>query len=921
MAQASSLDQFLRNNKCDDRSSITNTRIPDKNLGIYGGKYCIPEEKIDEFHKLYHKKVFINGELEYLTEKQLDSGMITLDFDFRYDKEIEERQHTDDHIDDLIEMYLEQIKNILIVKPNKRFHIWVFHKDNVNQLEDKTKDGIHILIELGMSKGAQIILRKKILGECSNVLEDLPLKNRYDDVLDSGVTSGTVNWQVFGSRKPGNESYKITNTYKVYYDENEEENIEEIENHSSLDLIKFTSVRRKDLLKFECKEQIKKELQNMTKKKKKSKKKIKLKLNKNALINTAESFMNVSNTEELDAIIKTQLENTKYEDDKVFREMHEFTMLLDQKYYEPYDAWIKVGWALKNTDHRLWWTWIKFSSKGTSFSFNELDTFYKIWFDNTNSTSETKELTKYSIMYWAKDCDPVKYEQIKKNCVEYLLRDAISGETEYDMAIVLEKLYGDVYKCVSIRSKIWYQYINGIWISTECGNTLRRKLSKNIHDMCKTLQNTAYNNLLAIIDEQDDDEEDEEQLKESRKFCKKIAKIALKLKSTAWKTNIMKEASDIFYDKDFINKIDKNPDLICFENGIVDLEKKEFREGRPSDYVSKCTKIPYIEFDETNNEHIKIKKEIEEFMEQLFPHDELREYMWQHLAASLSGRIKNQTFNIYNGGGRNGKSVLAELMEAVLGNYCGHVPITLVTGGRPTIGSLSPEVAALKGVRYAIMQEPSKGMELNEGVMKQLTGGDDLQARALYQDSITFKPQFSLIVCTNNLFKINSTDHGTWRRIRKVDFVSTFVENPSTDARDFEFKVDKNTSKKVPRWAPIMASLLVKKYFETDGNVVDCPMVVQASKEYQQETDYFGLFISEKISKMEGHSFHRSAVKKEFDDWFIDLYSSKPPSGTELYNYLDSKLGKRKSDKKWHGFALSSYLEQYDSNFIPNQII
>ena len=98
-------------------------------------------------------------------------------------------------------------------------------------------------------------------------------------------------------------------------------------------------------------------------------------------------------------------------------------------------------------------------------------------------------------------------------------------------------------------------------------------------------------------------------------------------------------------------------------------------------------------------------------------------------------------------------------------------------------------------------------------------------------------------------------------------------------------------------------------------------MVVQASKEYQQETDYFGLFISEKISKMEGHSFHRSAVKKEFDDWFIDLYSSKPPSGTELYNYLDSKLGKRKSDKKWHGFALSSYLDQYDSNFNPNQII
>ena len=48
-------------------------------------------------------------------------------------------------------------------------------------------------------------------------------------------------------------------------------------------------------------------------------------------------------------------------------------------------------------------------------------------------------------------------------------------------------------------------------------------------------------------------------------------------------------------------------------------------------------------------------------MEQLFPSDqeygiELREYMWEHLASTLLGTIENQTFNIYNGKGSNGKS-------------------------------------------------------------------------------------------------------------------------------------------------------------------------------------------------------------------------------------------------------------------------
>ena len=917
MSKVSSLGQFLKINKCDDRSLVTNTRIPDTCLGIYGGKYNIKD--IDLFCKLYNNHVFIEKEHEYLTEKQLDSGMITLDFDFKYSPDTEERQHTEDHINDIIEMYLENIKKILNFEKNKKFHIWVFQKDNVNQLEDKTKDGIHILIELEMEQRAQILLRKKILEECSNVLEDLPLINTYDDILDIGVSSGTVNWQVYGSRKPGHEPYKITNTYSVYVDDDNDDIIQEIENTNHLDLIKLTSVRRKDLLKFNYNDNIKDELATITKKKKQKNKKRKIKIGKKNSVTTNEYYTNITNIEELDLKIKNLLNENKFEDDKVFREIHEFTMLLDKRYYDPYDKWLRVGWALRNTDPRLWWTWLKFSSKSDNFSFDNIDDFYDTWVNGKDMGNS--ELTKYSIMYWAKECNYTEYEKIKKNCVEFLLRDVFKGETEYDMAIVLEKLYGDIYKCISITKKIWYQYNDGIWQNVECGNTLRRKLSKNIHDMCKDLQEKAFEELQQIHPSDDDDELNEHNDgKTVRAYCKKIAGIALKLKSTSWKTNIMKEASDIFYDKDFINKIDKNPDLLCFTNGIIDFAKKEFRKGQPSDYVSKCTNITYIKFNKENKEHMQIKHEIEDFFRKLFPNKSLNKYIWEHLASTLSGRNTNQTFNIYTGEGRNGKSKMAELMALVLGDYCGQVPITLVTGNRSTIGSLSPEVAQMKGIRYAIMQEPSKGMALNEGVMKQLTGGDDIQGRALYQDTITFKPQFSLVVCTNHLFEVNSSDHGTWRRIRKVDFVSTFNEKPSTHPDDYEFKVDKDIDKKFDKWAPILASLLVEKHFETGGEVEDCPIVMQSSNEYQQEKDFFGLFISEKITKMEGHSFHRSAVKKEFDDWYIDLYSQKPPAGTELYSYLDHKLGKKKSDKKWHGFALSSYLDQYDSNFTPNHL-
>ena len=150
--------------------------------------------------------------------------------------------------------------------------------------------------------------------------------------------------------------------------------------------------------------------------------------------------------------------------------------------------------------------------------------------------------------------------------------------------------------------------------------------------------------------------------------------------------------------------------------------------------------------------------------------------MHDHLASCLIGANKNQTFNVYHGSGSNGKSIIADLMSVTLGEYKGTVPITLVTDARGKIGGTSDEVLKLKGVRYAVMQEPSKGVKLNEGIMKELTGGDPIQARGLYSESEIFEPQFSLVVCTNNLFDIESNDDGTWRRIRKCDFLAKFID-------------------------------------------------------------------------------------------------------------------------------------------------
>ena len=75
-----------------DRANIspTHTRIPDKDLNVYGGSYIIPAEDLPIFYKLYYESVFVKNRKEHLTERQLcNNGPIALDLDFRYNYDVE----------------------------------------------------------------------------------------------------------------------------------------------------------------------------------------------------------------------------------------------------------------------------------------------------------------------------------------------------------------------------------------------------------------------------------------------------------------------------------------------------------------------------------------------------------------------------------------------------------------------------------------------------------------------------------------------------------------------------------------------------------------------------------------------------------------------------------------------------------------
>jgi putative DNA primase/helicase len=310
------------------------------------------------------------------------------------------------------------------------------------------------------------------------------------------------------------------------------------------------------------------------------------------------------------------------------------------------------------------------------------------------------------------------------------------------------------------------------------------------------------------------------------------------------------------------------------------------------------------------SKHKKIIDEINDFMCKLFPETNLRNYMWQHLASTLIGENNDQTFNIYNGNGSNGKSKLVELMGACMGEYKATVPITLITAKRNTIGSTSSEVVQLKGVRYAVMQEPSKGDRLNEGIMKEITGGDPLQGRALFKDSITFIPQFKLVVCTNTLLDVNSNDEGTWRRLCVCEFKSKFcTKEDFDDEREYQFELDKKLGEKYVQWCPIFMSILVEKAYASGGLVKICDAVKASSSSYRNTQDYYSEFVSDKVKKTTGGKIKETSLYEVFKTWFQLHHGKNVPKGRDLFEFMNKKFG-RKQRGIWNN--LSIVYDDYD---------
>ena len=910
------LNDFLKLHKTTEKQGVTHTRIGDVERGVFPGKYIIPHDKQQIFYKLYNRHVFVDHNPEYLTEVQFrdGTGPILVDFDFRYAPETTTRQHTSDHLYDIADQYMEQINKLCTFVDGDIVNVFMFEKDSANTTSDKvTKDGIHMVISIQMDHLKQQILRNMILRVIGNQFDNLLLINEYESVLDEGISKGHTNWQMYGSKKPGNEAYKVVKYFQYTYDSDDAGFAIEVLKLSKLDdlcLMSMVSARSQALIESPLRDEYKTIYDSMKSASVKSGSKAirnKHKLNKHNISVTIDEIISVEQISDLlEHLLNSSPDKGGLRDDEYHvKETHQFAMCLPKKYYNDYSEWIRVGWALRNCDYRLFLSWMLFSSQSDKFNFGDIGENLERW---NSFQGDNEGLTARSIQYWAKSENPSEYKEIYEKSVEYYMHRSIGNQDEqppmeWEIAVAIYHMYKHKYRCASIKSKTWYKFEGNRWVENEEGCELRNNISKVVARRYGALSSRYAKKSCEMST---DDPKAHETV---RKKAARFSNICTKLKTTTFKANVMRECATVFYneDGDFLKLLDENRHLMGFNNGVYDFTNKQFRMGRADDYISLSTNIDHCEIDNNNPKHTIIIDEINDFMEKLFPNPDLRKYVWDHLGSVLIGGNKPQTFNIYIGIGRNGKSKLVELMSMVLGDYKGTLPSSHVTTfKRSGSGALSPEIAILKGIRYAVLQEISKGEKLNDGVMKELTGGDEITARSLFKMPITFLPQFKLVVATNSLFDIKTTDDGTWRRIRNVDFVSKFEDNPQrTVENPHVFLKDPDIDEKFKAWSPIFMSMLIQVANENNGLVPDCDIVKQSSDAYRHDQDYLSEFFDEKIKKSDGSThIKKTELFETFGTWYKENYGKRLPPGKELYGYVNSRIGKYKPGHGWVGYQI-----------------
>ena len=504
-----------------------------------------------------------------------------------------------------------------------------------------------------------------------------------------------------------------------------------------------------------------------------------------------------------------------------------FTLFLQGGWEQFYDSQSEADMAFAND--LAFWTNRDYNAMDSIFRDSDL---YREKWERKTGDSTYGEITLSKAI---NDCTNVFTPQRKSEDFNiYLMDDEVKRidrkAYSYDdtgNAVRFTDFWGNYVRYSFVRNG-WFFYNGKFWEIDQAGE-MRKLVDKTLEEMKNE----------SVITSGEVDEE------EAEKFKRKHLKYS---RGSNGKNNMLKESQHL----SVINpsEFDKDKTLFNVANGFINLETGMLHEHEPDKHFTKYSPIDYTD---------KIDCPLWlDFLNQIFDYDkELIGYLQRAIGYSLSGSTVEQMMFILHGNGRNGKSVFLDVIKEVFGSYTLNIqPQTLMV--KNMSGGANSDIARLQGARLVTTTEPNDGMRFDEGLVKQITGGDEITARFLYGDEFDFKPELKLWMATNHKPIIRGTDDGIWRRMAIIPFK---VQIP-------EYKVDKQLTQKLKRELRAILNWAVEGYqLWKHIGLAEPKAIAEQRNSYRKEMDPIEAFIEEKCAAEKGEREKSSVLYAQYKAW------------------------------------------------------
>jgi len=433
--------------------------------------------------------------------------------------------------------------------------------------------------------------------------------------------------------------------------------------------------------------------------------------------------------------------------------------LLNQRAFMDYDAWMKVGFAIRHSTKKSkkgYELWLQFS-KINEEKFEEKETKH-LW--NKTKDKFDNPITIGSLIKWAKDCNIELYNSLfTKPSFEYY----ISIEDLQDVFKVADIITKTLNTTLIFCQEKWYMLnSNNLWKQ-------QKEPSYYITNEIRKYIDFSNKQITIRLEETQDDDTRDKLIKCSQQYLRSYQNIS----TSSFINVITKYLKTKLLDDNFSNKLDSTPNVLAFKNGIMDLRTKIFRKGiLSSDFITDTIPYDYKLCNSEKKNYLKgVLKKI------LNNNDEHLEYYLSIIGFTFIGSPqleKSIYFMIdktFGGKGDNGKTIWYDILNTLMPNYVYRSKASLIEKNN---SKAHKQLVMTKGKRLVWLEELPKDKQTNAEIMKEIGDGKQIENEIMFGTSETLNIQFKMFILSNHIPNIDPNESAVYNRYKQVSFNSHF---------------------------------------------------------------------------------------------------------------------------------------------------